>query len=256
MEPFLKDGIQHIILVESHQYVPKYDNYIMKTLITYFQFLHNSRLNVPTFVELYPFGTIKSIKEDDVRFWTLFKKCTMACSTSFCRNCLTSIINSPNILFCSFLPMFFGFSNLIDLYGQSISSLSQLLFVLFFQIINAPFPKEVEDKEEDRELPNSRMVVEVSLDEIPPTLGFDSQMPQVENVESPNSRTIVAINLDEIPSISIVNSLVPYSPIAEVSPFHVIFYLNEIMITTHFNKGFHTIIFCPKLKEFVEKCLV
>ncbi len=75
-------------------------------------------------------------------------------------------------------------------------------------------------------------------------------------MESPNSRTIVAINLDEIPSISIVNSLVPYSPIAEVSPFHVIFYLNEIMITTHFNKGFHTIIFCPKLKEFVEKCLV
>jgi hypothetical protein len=40
-----------------------------------------------------------------------------------------------------------------------------------------PFPKEVEDKEEDRELPNSRMVVEASLDEISPTLGFDSQMP-------------------------------------------------------------------------------
>ncbi len=75
-------------------------------------------------------------------------------------------------------------------------------------------------------------------------------------MESPNSRTIVTIGLDEIPSISIVNSLVPYSPTAKASPFHVIFYLNEIMIATHFNKGFHTIIFHPGLKEFLEKCLV
>jgi hypothetical protein len=43
-----------------------------------------------------------------------------------------------------------------------------------------PFPEEVED----RESPNSHTVVEASLDEISLTLGFDSQMPQVEDVES------------------------------------------------------------------------
>jgi hypothetical protein len=47
---------------------------------------------------------------------------------------------------------------------------------IFFQIINVPFPEEAKDKEEDRELPNSRMVVEIGLDEIPSTLGFDFQM--------------------------------------------------------------------------------
>jgi hypothetical protein len=66
---------------------------------------------------------------------------------------------------------------------------------------------------------------------------------------------IVAIGLDEILLASIVNSLVPYSPTMEVSPFHVIFYLNEVLITTRFDKGSHTIIFHPRLKEFLEKCL-
>ncbi len=31
---------------------------------------------------------------------------------------------------------------------------------LLFQIIDAPFPKEVEDKEENMELPNSHTIVE------------------------------------------------------------------------------------------------
>jgi hypothetical protein len=46
-----------------------------------------------------------------------------------------------------------------------------------------PFFKEVEDTEEDKESPNSCMVVEAGLDEIPPTLGFDFQMLQMENVD-------------------------------------------------------------------------
>jgi hypothetical protein len=37
----------------------------------------------------------------------LFKKCTMAYSTSFYRNHSTFIISNPNIFFCSFLPMLF-----------------------------------------------------------------------------------------------------------------------------------------------------
>jgi len=95
------------IFVESYEYVPKEDNYLMKVLFMYLKFLHYSGFNVPMFVEFYRFGTIKIMKEDNVKFWMLFEKCTMACFASFCRNHLTYIISNPNILFCSFLSMFF-----------------------------------------------------------------------------------------------------------------------------------------------------
>ncbi len=35
------------IFVESYEYAPKEDNYSMKTLLLYLEFLHYSRLNVP-----------------------------------------------------------------------------------------------------------------------------------------------------------------------------------------------------------------
>jgi hypothetical protein len=55
------------------------------------------------------------------------------------------------------------------------------------------------EEAENKESPNSCAVVEIGLDEIPLTLGFDSQMLQAEDVESPNSCTVVEVNLDEIP---------------------------------------------------------
>jgi hypothetical protein len=97
------------IFVESYEYVLKEDNYRMKALLSYSKFFQYFGLNVPTFVQLYPFNAIKSIKEDNVRFWTLFKKCTMAYSVSFCRNCSTSVVRSPHIFFYSFLPIFLDF---------------------------------------------------------------------------------------------------------------------------------------------------
>ncbi len=42
------------------------DNYLSGTFLPYLKSLHYFGLNVPTFVENYPFGTIKSFKEDDV----------------------------------------------------------------------------------------------------------------------------------------------------------------------------------------------
>jgi hypothetical protein len=57
--------------------MPKEDNYVLGTLLPYLESFHYSGFNVPTFVENYPFGAIKSFKEDDVKFWTLFEKCTM-----------------------------------------------------------------------------------------------------------------------------------------------------------------------------------
>ncbi len=101
------------------------------------------------------------------------------------------------------------------------------------------FPKEVENKES----PNSCVVVEINLDEIPLILGFDSQMPQMENVELANSCTIVEVNLDEIPLTSNVNSPMLHSATRKVCPFHVIFDLNGSMITTCFDKHSCTIIF-------------
>jgi hypothetical protein len=99
-------------------------------------------------------------------------------------------------------------------------------------------------------LPNSHAV-----DEIPLTSGFDSQMPQAEDVELLNSCLVVEVGLNEIPSTLGFDFAVPHSLIMEVSPFHVIFDLNEVLITTHINRGSHTIILRPKLKEFLDKCL-
>jgi len=93
------------IFVESYEDLPKEDNYFMKTFLAYLEFLHYFGLSVRTFVGLYPFSTIISIKEDNVKFWTLFEKCAMACHASFCRNHLTSLVNSPKFIFCSFLPI-------------------------------------------------------------------------------------------------------------------------------------------------------
>jgi len=56
------------IFIKSYEDMPKEDNYLMKTLLPYLEFFHYSRLSVPTFVELYHFGDIKSFKEDDVEF--------------------------------------------------------------------------------------------------------------------------------------------------------------------------------------------
>ncbi len=95
------------IFVKSYEYMLKEYNYLMKTILSYLEFFHYFKLCVPTFVELYLFGAIKSIKEDNVKFQMLSKKCTMAYSASFCRNCLTSVINNPNNFFFSFLPMLF-----------------------------------------------------------------------------------------------------------------------------------------------------
>jgi hypothetical protein len=81
-------------------------------------------------------------------------------------------------------------------------------------------------------------------------------MPQAIDVELPNSCAVVEANLDEIPSTLDVDFRMPHSPLIEVSPFHVIFYLNKIFIATCFDKRSCTIIFHLRLKEFLEKCFV
>jgi len=66
-------------------------------------------------------------------------------------------------------------------------------------------------------------------------------------VESPNSRVVIVLDFDEIT----LTSSVPHLPTIEVSSFHVIFYLNGIMIAICFDKGSCIVNFYPKLKEFL-----
>jgi len=87
------------IFVESYEDLPKEDNYFMNTFFLYLEFLHYSGLNLPTFVEFYHFGAIRSFNKNDVKFQTLFEKCTMACHTSFSKNHLTFVISSPKFFF-------------------------------------------------------------------------------------------------------------------------------------------------------------
>ncbi len=49
------------IFVESYEYAPKDDNYLMKTFLSYLKFLHYFRRNVPTFVELYPLVPLEGL---------------------------------------------------------------------------------------------------------------------------------------------------------------------------------------------------
>ncbi len=94
------------------------------------------------------------------------------------------------------------------------------------------------------------------MDEIPSTLGFNSQMFKAKDVELPNLGAIVVISFDEIPLPLGVDSKMPCSLVVKVSPFHVIFNLNKVLITTHFDRGSYTVLLRHGLKELLEKCLV
>jgi hypothetical protein len=78
----------------------------------------------------------------------------------------------------------------------------------------------------------------------------------VEVVESPNSCVVVEIDLDEIPSTPGVDFTMLHSLVIEVNPFHVIFYLYKILIIECFNKCSGIIILHLGLKNFFEKSLV
>jgi hypothetical protein len=79
------------------------------------------------------------------------------------------LLFSSNVVLDFPISLIFIVSLLSDFY-------SYYFIFIFFQIINAPFLEEAEDTKEDKESPNSLAVVEVDVDEIPLTSGFDSQM--------------------------------------------------------------------------------
>ncbi len=128
------------IFVESYEDLPKEDNYLMKILLLYLKLnLHYFGFNVPTFVKLYPFGTIKNFKEDDVRSQMLLKKCTMAYYASFSRNRSTSIVNSPNFFFCSFLPFLSWIFQILSFMWSLISRTLPTTLCFFYRLLVCHF---------------------------------------------------------------------------------------------------------------------
>jgi hypothetical protein len=79
-------------------------------------------------------------------------------------------------------------------------------------------------------------------------------MPKVEDAKSLVSCVVVVIDL--ILSILGVDIEMFHLPMVEVSLLHVIFDLYTVLIATCFDRGSHTIILRPGLKEFVDKCFV
>ncbi len=67
----------NVIFIEFYEDMLKEDSYLLGTFFPHVELFHYSRFNVPTLVENYPFVAIRSFKEDDVKIWTLFEKCTM-----------------------------------------------------------------------------------------------------------------------------------------------------------------------------------
>jgi hypothetical protein len=69
----------------------------------------------------------------------------------------------------------------------------------------------------------------------------------------------IELKMDEMPLTLGIDSLVLHSHVTEVNPFHVIFYMNGVLVATHFNKGGYgkctsrTIIFRLGLKELLER---
>ncbi len=67
-----------MIFIESSKDMPEEENYFLRIFLPYLESFHYSGFNVATFVENHAFGAIRSLKEDDVKFWTLFEKCIVA----------------------------------------------------------------------------------------------------------------------------------------------------------------------------------
>jgi hypothetical protein len=122
----------NVIIIESYKDVPKEDNYFLGTLLPYLKLFHYFGFSVPTFVENCPFGATKSLKEDDVKFQTLFEKCTRAYNINFYRNSLISIVSNPNYPFFVFLKKKILIFLFLNLYSTSIFGVFQLLFTCFF----------------------------------------------------------------------------------------------------------------------------
>ncbi len=97
----------NVIFVEFYEEQKK--KKLVSTIIPYLELFHQFGFNVPIFVEDNPFGTIRNIIEDDVKYKTLFEKCINKCNVSFYKNTLKSIISSQNFPFFSF--SIFGQSN-------------------------------------------------------------------------------------------------------------------------------------------------
>ncbi len=155
----------------------------------------------------------------------MFEKCTMACSTSFCKKHSTSIINIQNIFFCSLLLIF-----------SWIFQFHWFIWSLYFRTFTIAFGFF---------LLGCRRIVSWG--------GRRSGVAKFTCLRwTKNGWNAINFGI-ELSSA--------HSPTLEVNPFHVIFYLNGVLVATHFDKGIYgklasqIVILKLRLKEFLERCV-
>jgi hypothetical protein len=66
-------------------------DYLLGITLSYLESLHYSRLNVFTYVENNPLGTIKHVIEIDINYMMLFEKCNNKCNVNLYRNTPTKV---------------------------------------------------------------------------------------------------------------------------------------------------------------------
>jgi hypothetical protein len=152
-------------------------------------------------VETYPFGSIESFKEDNVKFQMLFEKCTTVYNVNFYRNQSTCIIRSLKfpLLFCSSNPFLVFFISLIYMVLQFLDFPNFSIFVLLgnWCVISCGRRNAV-----------AKFMVLWWI-------GIAWNVIYLRN--------------------GILNT--PGSPTPKVSPLHVVFYLNKVLVTTCFDRG-------------------
>jgi hypothetical protein len=185
----------------------------------------NLGFSVPTFVEDYPFGSIKSLKEDNVKFRMLFEKCTMVYNTNFLRNQSTCIVRSLNF------PFFLFFKSILGFFISLIYMVLQ--FVDFPNYSKFGF------------LGNWCVVF------------WGGRRSEVAKF-----RVLwwLGIAWDAIYFGNGISSM-PYSPSLKVGPLYVVFDLNKVLVTTRFDRGGYwkvpscIFVFNLKFKKFLERCV-
>lgn len=151
----------------------------------------------------------------------LFEKGTMECNTSFYKNWLTYVIKINKNFPSFFFQMYYWIVSFIYMVLHFVNFLHSFMLVLLgnWSIVSWNGKK----------------------------------------MESPNSRSLSEQKFHEVPSTSRINFPMSHSPSSKLSPLHVIYNLNGVLVATCFNRGKYqrapswTIVFKPWLKEFLER---
>jgi hypothetical protein len=79
----LLNGPFNVILVETSERSQRDDKYLVRTILPYLEVFQFSKLNIPTFGEGNPFGSMRHISLNDPQYKTLFQVCNSRYDVSY-----------------------------------------------------------------------------------------------------------------------------------------------------------------------------